>query len=214
MKRAALLVLVGLVVSLLLAASPVPLRGTAQVIDGDTLDLAGVRVRLSGIDAPELRQTCTRAGQQRPCGREARDALSALLAGARVSCAGQARDRYGRLLARCDVAGADVGAVMVQDGMAIASRRHSMDYVALEQAAERAGRGIWQGEMQDPAAFRAGTAMQGDCAIKGNISAGGRIYHMPGQRDYAATEIADGPGERWFCSEAEAGAAGWRKAKG
>ena len=59
----------------------------------------------------------------------------------------------------------------------------------------------------------AAPAPAGGCAIKGNISQNGRIYHMPGQADYARTRIAESRGERWFCSEAEARAAGWRRAR-
>jgi hypothetical protein len=52
-----------------------------------------------------------------------------------------------------------------------------------------------------------------NCAIKGNISSGGRIYHVPGQEHYARTRINPANGERWFCSRAEAEAAGWRAAR-
>jgi hypothetical protein len=78
--------------------------------------------------------------------------------------------------------------------------------------------------VQDPAAYRAERQGANDagglafasapeaCAIKGNISANGRIYHRPGQRDYARTRINPAQGERWFCTEDEARAAGWRPA--
>jgi hypothetical protein len=69
-------------------------------------------------------------------------------------------------------------------------------------------RAVREGRAQDNAAPHA------DCPIKGNVnSKGRRIYHMPGQADYARTVIRPATGERWFCDEATARAAGWRRAK-
>src|SRR5512135_1562290 len=79
--------------------------GSATVIDGDTLIVAGERVHLEGIDAPELHQTCTAYGQEWPCGRTSADWLREHLNGRQVECIGHARDRYRRLLAICYVGG-------------------------------------------------------------------------------------------------------------
>ena len=81
-----------------------------------------------------------------------------------------------------------------------------------------AGRGIFGSDMAAPEAFRAAgqpapQAAPGDCVIKGNISSNGQIYHLPGQENYADTRIDTSRGERWFCSEVEARAAGWRRAR-
>lgn len=202
-----------------------------RVIDGDTLVLDGERIRLHGIDAPELRQTCdTARGEPWACGRWARDRLSALIGAGSVQCETVDTDRYGRSVARCWAsAGAQTGelgtslnAQMVALGAATAYRRYSHDYIATEDAARREARGVWgQGGrgFLDPAQYRRArqgpeqTAPNSACLIKGNISRSGRIFHRPGQRDYARTRIDTRRGERWFCSAAEARAAGWRAAR-
>ena len=200
------------------AAAPV-LTGTARIIDGDTLEIGalGERVRLHGIDAPERGQGCVSAkGKSWACGEAARKALAELSRGT-VRCEGIERDRYDRLVAKCSAGGRDLGAAMVEAGAAFAYRKYSMDYVAAENRARAAGRGIWSGEAIRPADYRAAQApapqaAPATCAIKGNISKNGRLYHLPGSRAYAATRISERHGERWFCSEAEALAAGWRRA--
>jgi hypothetical protein len=108
---------------------------------------------------------------------------------------------------------------LVREGAAFAFHRYSADYVDAEKEAVIAGRGIWAGEAEPPEELRAaarataGSEVPEGCSIKGNISPAGRIYHLPGQADYAATRIDPSRGERWFCSEAEARAAGWRRAR-
>jgi endonuclease YncB( thermonuclease family) len=109
--------------------------GTATVIDGDTLRLDGQRIRLTGIDAPELHQLCTDHGRSAPCGERSKGALVRLIRTGPVSCTGDQRDRYGRLLAVCTVAEQDIGAAMVRAGQAIAYRRYSTTYVPEEDEA-------------------------------------------------------------------------------
>lgn len=195
--------------------------GRAVVTDGDTLRIGTETVRLFGIDAPEARQTCqTAGGKTWRCGRWSTATLQRLASG-RLVCTGDSRDRYGRLLARCGSTDGDIGRAMVAAGAAQAYRRYSTDYVDAEKAALFAGLGIWQGLFQSPEDYRAATAQSagtqatdsGGCAIKGNISASGRIYHLPGQEDYDATRISPSRGERWFCTEEQARAAGWRRAR-
>ena len=194
--------------------------GVARVIDGDTLAFGARHVRLMGVDAPEMAQTCSRDGQAWACGVAARAALGRRL-GLRVTiCAGAADDRYGRLIAVCRQEGADIAADLVRSGAILAYRRYSTAYVGLENAAHAARVGVWAGQVEAPATFRAmaraGTALAPTpvsatgCTIKGNISGRGRIYHLPGQPGYAATVITAAKGERWFCSAAAAEAAGWR----
>jgi hypothetical protein len=124
------------------------------------------------------------------------------------------------VLARCTVDGADLAARMVEDGAAIAYVKYSTAYAPQERAARAAARGIWAAGPQTApedhrAAARTSPAAPPDpaCRIKGNISAGGHIYHMPGQADYEATRISTAKGEAWFCTEAEARAAGFRPAR-
>lgn len=195
------------------------LSGAAQVVDGDTLRLGAETLRLHAIDAPELGQICRDAeGRRWDCGQVARDALRDLASGT-IICEGRERDRYGRLVAKCFSGNRDLGAEMVRQGAAFAYPRFGEDYVALEKEALFAGLGVWQGEAERPDAERTARAptpqpaAQAGCTIKGNISGNGRIYHLPGQENYAATRINPARGERWFCSEAEARAAGWRRAR-
>ncbi len=153
------------------------LSGKAMVIDGDTLEIAGARVRLFGIDAPEASQQCTRAGADWACGRWATEELIAIIAGASVVCEGRDRDRYGRLVAVCRAEGVDIADSMVRAGAAQAYRRYALDYVGAEKEAMFAARGIWAGQMEAPASVRAAArglsaeAGPDGCRIKGNISA-------------------------------------------
>lgn len=208
---------------LVLLAFPVAaetVTGVARVVDGDTLDIAGTRIRLFGIDAPEAGQSC-RDGKWRSwdCGAHATARLTDLATG-KVRCTAQDTDRYGRTVARCTAGGRDIAAALVAEGAVFAYDRYSDDYVAVEARARADRRGIWAGQAVRPHLVRAATSAKGaasqpsGCAIKGNISDKGRIYHLPGSKSYAATRISTAKGERWFCSEAEARAAGWRPARG
>jgi endonuclease YncB( thermonuclease family) len=148
-----------IVTALLLAALAWPaaanLSGHASVIDGDTLVVAGERVRLEGIDAPELHQTCTAYGQQWGCGRMSAEWLKEHLNGRQVECVGHARDRYQRLLAVCYVGSENLNEHMVREGWALDFRRYSTDYLQAEAAAKRAGAGIWRGQFEPPWEWRA-----------------------------------------------------------
>ena len=93
--------------------------GPASVIDGDTLVVAGERIRFEGIDAPELHQTCTAYGREWACGRTSTEWLKEHLNGRRVECIGHARDRYGRLLAVCYVGGESINERIVREGWAL-----------------------------------------------------------------------------------------------
>lgn len=198
-----------------------PITGNATVLDGDTLDISGQRIRLWGIDAFEAEQLCRTAdgGQQR-CGAAATHHLTALAAGAALVCAPRDRDAYGRIVAVCRVGSTDLSADLVRNGLAVAFRRYALDYVPDEDAARLSRVGAWAGGFVDPSDFRRTgngdvadaqrqPAWSGDnCAIRGNINrAGERIYHMPGDPFYNRTNP-----EAVFCTEAEAQAAGFRRA--
>ena len=127
------------------------LTGPAIVIDGDTIDVAGERVRLHGIDAPELDQKFWCQGKRLACGEMALAALEALTAGVELRCEIIERDRYGRLVAKCfSPNGIDIGRRLVSAGWALAYRRYSMDYVEAENKARRAKRGMWRGTFAKP----------------------------------------------------------------
>lgn len=209
------------------------LSGPAQVIDGDSIHVAGVEVRLHGVDAVEGPQTCVAEGVRWPCGRRAAQALRRLVDGRTVACDKRDRDQYGRVVAVCRTDGTDINEWLVANGWALAYRRHASTYIDAESAAKSARRGIWRGDFVAPWDWRqadrrdretiagrgratAATArqQQTQCNIKGNVSynSGKRLYHMPGDPDYPDTRISAARGERWFCSEAEARRAGWTRA--
>jgi len=213
------------ILSLILClASPAvaDVEGSVRVIDGDTFDVGGTRVRIHGIDAPEHDQTCINAeGVEWACGAYVSEDIASRYDGTTATCQMIEIDRYNRVVAKCFVNGRDVGETIVADGYAEAYRRYSMDYDLAEKAAQVRGVGLWSGDMQSPAAFRADQRAatpntspdNANCIIKGNISGSGRIYHMPHNRDYENTRINPANGEQWFCTEAEAQAAGWRAAR-
>lgn len=153
------------------AAPPVDARGwltpaeLVVVVDGDTLVLGGERVRLWGIDAPEDGQPCERDGKFYDCGASAQAALLELLAGHDLWCEARDRDRYGRTVATCRIDapdGPDVGARLVRAGWAVDYRRYSKGrYARDEDAARRAGLGLWEGRFISPE-----TCRREGCAVR------------------------------------------------
>ena len=127
----------------------------SYAVDGDTLQWADRRIRLMGIDAPEISQTCQdQDGTMWLCGQQARDFLAGLMVGG-ISCETASHDRYGRALARCiNQAGQDLAAEMTRHGWALAYTRYSRAYEAEEQAARLARLGIWIGSFERPEDYR------------------------------------------------------------
>lgn len=144
--------LAGIVLALPAAADD--LRGVPVIIDGDTLDVAGTRIRLHGIDAPESKQQCQVAGNPWACGVDAKLSLINAVQGREIECRGVKRDRYGRLIAICYAGETDLNAEMVRDGWALAYRQYAMDYVGDEAEARAAGRGIWRSQFVEPWEWR------------------------------------------------------------
>jgi endonuclease YncB( thermonuclease family) len=211
--------------SLLLSASAVAeaVSGQADIVDGDTLSVRGekTRIRLYGVDAPEGQQTCEDGSSKRYlCGSRAADALSEIIGrNGRVTCEEEDRDRYGRVVAVCKANGRDINAELIRQGWAVEYKQYSDGrYSKEESEARKAKRGLWAGKFVLPWEWRRGERLASEastgadrkCAIKGNISGSGKIYHVPGSKSYAKTNINESSGERWFCTEAEAEAAGWR----
>lgn len=128
--------------------------GQASVIDGDTIEIHGRRIRLSGIDAVESGQRCSRNGQPWNCGKAAAFALADRIGRATIDCRGDDQDRYGRLIAVCFKGVEDLNGWMVEQGWAVAYRRYSVDYVANEDAARAAGRGLWSSTFDMPWEWR------------------------------------------------------------
>jgi endonuclease YncB( thermonuclease family) len=194
----------------------------ALVVDGDTIDVGAERIRIHGIDAPEVAQRCANGrGGTWACGERAAERMAELVEASPVSCAPKSRDQYGRIVAVCRARGVDVGKALVREGLAWAFRRYSEDYAAQEDEAKRARRGVWRAETEPPWLYRAhrwdraaAASPSPGCPIKGNVSRQGElIYHTPWSPWYDRTVVDEALGERWFCDEAEAAAAGWRSAR-
>ena len=220
-----------LLVQTALAAGPVLAQsacGEAQALDGDSLVVGGRQVRLFGIDAPEFDQQCQKDGSNWPCGEAAKAQLAALVAGQRVECRGQGVDQHNRILAVCTAGGESLNQVMVEQGWAVAYQQFSDAYVSAQLYAKTNRLGIWSSTFTMPSDFRqaklppearalaqpraaptrAAPSWSGGCVIKGNRNRRGQwIYHLPGMPNYDETRP-----EEIFCSEAEAQAAGYRRA--
>jgi endonuclease YncB( thermonuclease family) len=126
------------------------LSGEAHAVDGDSLRIGEARLRLEGIDAPEIGQKCSVGGREVDCGREARNHLRSLIGGNSVSCSGWQEDNYGRLLVRCSARSVDLNAAMVRGGWAVAFG----DFENEEREAREERRGLWQGDFQEPREWR------------------------------------------------------------
>lgn len=197
--------------------------GVAEVLDGDTIQIDGRRIRLFGIDAMEAEQRCEGAGGgDWGCGGVATRTLAEVVEGKTIICVRRDTDAYGRMVAVCRNAdGVDLAGAMVAKGLAVAYRTYSEDYVGDEMIATMASRGIWAGKFVFPETYRRGSAAPSSaaavrsattsdtsCGIKGNVNREGkRIYHLPSDPYYSRTKA-----EAMFCSEAEAAAAGFRRA--
>lgn len=137
------------------ASAQLEIVGKASVVDGDTIDIHGLRIRLFGIDSPEASQTCKYAdGATWYCGLGASQKLRELIAGETLRCEKRDTDRYGRVVAICRAGETDIGGAMVRSGYAVAYYRFSSMYGGDEMAARLARVGIWRGSFQQPEDFR------------------------------------------------------------
>jgi len=130
------------------------LVGRASVIDGDTIEIHGHRIRLHGIDAPESRQLCEKNGEEYRCGQQASLALADMVGLSVIRCEPNGVDRYKRIIGVCFKADQDLNRWMVRNGWAVAYRRYSKDYVTDEESASSAGIGIWAGQFETPENWR------------------------------------------------------------
>ncbi len=138
------------VIYLLPSGLPETLRGPAFVVDGDSLEILGSRVRLHGIDAPEGRQNCSRDGRNWACGRDAGAALRNKIHGRQVDCDPLEYDQYDRILARCHVGGENLNLWMVSEGWAVSFGAYRNE----ERDARNNSRGIWASEFLRPSEWR------------------------------------------------------------
>ena len=195
---------------------PAPItEGTkvTKVIDGDTIEIeGGLRVRYIGIDTPEI------VHPQKPVecfGREASNKNKELVEGKFIKLEKDVSetDKYGRLLRYVFIDGFFVNQYLVKEGYAYSSSyppdvKYQQQLREAQQEARENNRGLWNA-CQDQS-----QSISSECPIKGNISSSGeKIYHLPGQKFYEKTVIDESKSERWFCTEDEAQAAGWRNSK-
>jgi endonuclease YncB( thermonuclease family) len=149
------------------------LMGQASVIDGDTLEIRGARIRLWGVDAPESSQLC-RGEDSLPyrCGAKAANDLDAFIARRPVNCLPITLDQYRRTVASCSVQGVDLGQWLVRNGLALDWPQYSKGkYDAAQRDAEHAGRGMWAGSYVEPWLYRASIRANGrptDCSDDAN----------------------------------------------
>jgi endonuclease YncB( thermonuclease family) len=135
------------------------IAGRATVVDGDGVEIGGVKIRLFGVDAPEIDQYCNRAdGTRWRCGQYATVELDRTIAGREVTCAVRDKDRYGRPVAVCRVDEIDLAASQAKSGLAVAYRKFTRDYVDEEDDARSAKRGVWSGRFEMPWDWRNRTA--------------------------------------------------------
>jgi endonuclease YncB( thermonuclease family) len=127
-----------------------------RVIDGDTLVLDSLKIRLKGIDAPETKQTCLdkKDGQIWPCGKVATEMLIALVAKQEIQCTDEGKDRYRRQLSYCYSGGINLNAEMVRQGYAIAYTYYDISFIAEEAYAKSHKNGIWTSDFVSPSDWR------------------------------------------------------------
>jgi endonuclease YncB( thermonuclease family) len=192
------------------------LKGPAYAEGGDRLRVADRPVRLAGIEAPEAAQQCGKAGKSWRCGAAAEAALARLVNGRRVVCSLSGSDDAGRALGSCTVGAKDVAAELVRQGHVFAEGGLWLRYASEEREAKAAKAGLWSGDAERPAEWRAkiwdeakGRSPEG-CPIKGQVTGSSRYYVLPWSADYERARVREARGERWFCSEQEAVAAGFK----
>lgn len=148
------LIVTGLLVFLVLPAAA-DVTGKARVISGDILEIAGERIRLHGIDAPELKQTClSKKGKESLCGELSKQALQILVRGQDVRCKEKTRGPGNLLIAVCYVGPFDINEQMVADGRALAFPQNNKDYARAETFARARREGIWRMKFEPPWEWR------------------------------------------------------------
>jgi endonuclease YncB( thermonuclease family) len=194
-------------------------KGRTYAIAADSLRVRGTVVRLAGIEAHESEQRCGRGANRWRCSGVAETVLSRLVNSRTVSCSLKGSDGAGRALGRCTVGQTDVAAELVRQGYVFAEGGLLARYAGEEREARAAKAGLWAGEVERPAEYRAKLWEEAKrrapdgCPIKGQITSSARIYVLPWSPDYERARVQAARGERWFCSEQEAVAAGFKAAQ-
>ena len=125
-----------------------------KIIDGDTIILNGEKIRFSGIDTPELKQTCMKEDQKISCGMSAKMLLIKKIGNKMPECIREGKDAYKRTLAECFVNGDSLSGFLVRSGYAFAYRKYSNKFIKDEEFAKKNKLGMWSMEFQYPWNFR------------------------------------------------------------
>ena len=125
-----------------------------KITDGDTIKINGEKIRFSGIDTPELKQTCIKDGENNSCGLTAKQILIDKIAKNKVKCIKEGKDRYKRILAECFVNNESLSRYLVRSGYAFAYRKYSKKFIIDEDYARANKLGIWSMEFEYPWDFR------------------------------------------------------------
>ena len=125
-----------------------------KVIDGDTIHLNGEKIRFTGIDTPELKQTCNKDNKIIPCGIEARKLLIDKISDNNVKCKREGKDQYKRTLAECFVNNLSLSSYLVRKGYAFAYRKYSKKFIDDENYAKENNLGMWSMNFEYPWDYR------------------------------------------------------------
>ena len=200
-------------------SAPEIVDGRANVVGGDIIRIGQRGIRLAGLELPDREQTCTRPGNKRwRCGEASLAVLSRLAGGRSLKCEIDGRDDSGNDLAVCRDGQTEINADLVKGGHAFAMTGLLSRYGALEAEAQSRKVGIWSGEVLRPGQWRqkvwddALKRAPSGCPIKGQVQGKARTYVLPWSGDYERARVITSRGGRWFCTEEEAIAAGWKGA--
>lgn len=189
------------------------IEGKPTVLAGDQMRIDGETVQLFGVEAPVASQPC--AGSK-SCAASAKAALQKLVGGKRVTCEISGREANKTSSATCQVNGADVAGQLVRGGHVFATTGLFATYASAEREARTNRIGLWKSNALRPSEYRAKIweeakqAAPEGCPIKGTVSGDSKTYLVPWTPSYDKAKVRPERGERWFCTEAEARAAGWK----
>jgi endonuclease YncB( thermonuclease family) len=125
-----------------------------RVVDGDTIHLNGEKIRFTGIDTPELKQTCIKEGVINPCGVTAKEILIKKISDNKVECISEGKDQYKRTLAECFVNNESLSSYLVRNGYAFAYRKYSKKFILDEDYAKANKVGMWSMKFDYPWDYR------------------------------------------------------------
>ena len=143
-----------LFVFLVLVLCNISFADSLRVVDGDTIVLNGEKIRFSGIDTPELKQTCMNGDEKVFCGKTAKMLLIKKIGDETPECISEGKDAYKRTLAECFVNGESLSVFLVRSGYAFAYRKYSDKFIKDEEFAKEKKLGMWTMTFQYPWDFR------------------------------------------------------------